>query len=320
MTCRGSVPANAIELRGLTRSYGDVHALRGLDLDVPVGSIFGFLGPNGAGKTTTIRILVGLLRATSGRVRVLGLDPGHDSLEIRRNVGYLAQLPRFHDDLTPRETLRFARRFFPGGHSRTAEAQIDDVIDLVGIGDVADRAVGGLSGGQRQRLGIAQACVHQPRLLVLDEPAAALDPIGRRDVLTIMQKLRGDTTIFFSTHILDDVQRVADTVAVVDHGVRIAQATTDDLLGDGTPSYLIEVQGSTERARSALRNMPWVTDIGVDGGQATSMLTVQVAAAGIENELLRALLDSGSVSVVSFRPHRFDLEDVFMRLVEPTPR
>src|SRR4051812_4734106 len=204
-----------IEARGLTKAYRGVQVLKGIDLQVRRHSIFAFLGPNGAGKSTTIKLLLGLARPTSGTARVFGLDMARDSVAIRHRLGYLAQDPRYYEDLTARQTLRFVAGFFYSGPKRAIEARIAESLELVGLADRADRPIKGFSGGERQRLGIAQAQVNCPDLLTLDEPAAALDPIGRRDVLEVMGRLREHTTIFYSTHILSDVQRVSDTVAIL---------------------------------------------------------------------------------------------------------
>ena len=193
----------AIETHGLTKRFGSVEALESLNLQVPRGSIFGFLGPNGAGKSTTIKLLLGLSRPTAGTGQIFGLDVRTDSLAIRRRIGYLAQEPRFYDDLSVRETLRFVANFFTSGPTEALEQRIAESIELVGMQDKADRPIRGFSTGERQRLGIAQAQVHEPELLILDEPAASVDPMGRHDVLGIMQRLRErGTTIFYSTHIL----------------------------------------------------------------------------------------------------------------------
>ena len=206
-----------ISTEGLSKSYRGVAALEDLDLRVPRHAIFGFLGPNGAGKSTTIKLLLGLSRPTRGSATIFGLDSVRDSVAIRERVGYLAQEPRFYDHMTARETLRFAARFFYDGPADLIEERVAEVLDLVGLDDRADRPIKGFSGGERQRLGIAQAQVNYPELLILDEPAAALDPMGRRDVLEVMERLRKHTTIFYSTHILDDVQRVSDSVAIMNH-------------------------------------------------------------------------------------------------------
>jgi ABC-2 type transport system ATP-binding protein len=193
-------------------------ALDGLDLKVSRNSIFGFLGPNGAGKSTTIKLLLGLIQPTGGQATVFGRDVKSGSVEIRKQVGYLAQDPRYYEHLTARQILRYTVRFFYKGPRDLIEARVAEMLELVGLEDKADRPVKGFSGGERQRLGIAQAQVNYPDLLILDEPAASLDPMGRHDVLAVMEKLRKYTTVFYSTHILEDVQRVSDTVAILDKG------------------------------------------------------------------------------------------------------
>jgi ABC-2 type transport system ATP-binding protein len=311
----------AIRIQGLGKRYGDVVALRSLDLEVPRGSIFGFLGPNGSGKTTAMRILLGLARPTSGSATVLGFDAVAQSLEIRQRVGYLAQLPRFYDDLTPRETLRFSRGFFPHDRDHGVEDDLGEALELVGLRDKADQRVGGLSGGQRQRLGIAQAYVHRPDLLILDEPAAALDPIGRRDVLEIMRRLRGDTTIFYSTHILDDVERISDTVAVLHEGQRVAQAPIEQLLtGSGAASFVIELRGDTADAAHRLEQLPFVVATEIVPLEDRARLRVSVDDVdAAERRLLRELLAIDDVRITSYAAHRLDLEQVFVDLVEEVP-
>ncbi|HSR14674.1 MAG TPA: ABC transporter ATP-binding protein, partial [Gemmatimonadales bacterium] len=235
----------AIRTAGLTKTFKGVEAVRGIDLEVPRNTIFGFLGPNGAGKTTTIKLLLGLARPTAGTAEVFGQDIGRDTLEIRRRVGYLAQDPRYYEHMTARETLRFTARFFYAGPGAAIERRVAETLELVGLEDKADRPIRGFSGGERQRLGIAQAQINQPDLLILDEPAASLDPMGRRDVLEVMHRLRSHTTIFYSTHILDDVQRVSDTVAIMHQGRLAAQAPIGDLLAgaSGETVYLVAIKG-----------------------------------------------------------------------------
>ena len=235
-----------IETQGLSKSFGDTEALKSLNLSVPKNSIFAFLGPNGAGKTTTIKLLLGLARPTSGCAHIFGLDIIRNSADIRRRVGYLAQEPRYYEHMTARETLRFTARFFYSGPAAGVEARVAETLTLVGLEDKADRPVKGFSGGERQRLGIAQAQVNHPDLLILDEPAASLDPQGRHDVLEVMERLRKHTTIFYSTHILSDVQRVSDTVAILDRGRLIAQAPIDELLAGSGTAYLLIVKGDVD--------------------------------------------------------------------------
>jgi len=308
-----------IRAHQLTKRYkGGVVALDGLDLEVRRNSIFGFLGPNGAGKTTTIKLLLGLARPTSGSAELFGFDAERDTLEVRRRVGYLAQDPRYYDEMTARQTLRFTVRFFFQGPKRELEQRIDESLELVGLSDKADRPIRSFSGGERQRLGIAQAQISGPDLLILDEPAASLDPMGRRDVLEIMGKLRAHTTIFYSTHILDDVQRVSDTVAILNHGKLIARAPIDVLLaGSGHTTYSLEVRGAIERARDRVEAVPWVASVEAEpfeGGARWSVAVLDEAAA--DEDLLRLVLQDEGVRVHSYGRRRFQLEDVFMSLLE----
>lgn len=307
----------AVRIEGLVKRFGDVVALDGLDLEVPRGSVFGFLGPNGSGKTTAMRTLVGLVRPTAGSATVLGLDVVADSVAIRQRVGYLAQHPTFYNELSARENLRFARGFYPRDPDRRVEDDIDEVLTLVGLAGKGDQPVGGFSGGQRQRLGIAQAQIHRPELLVLDEPASALDPLGRRDVLEILRRLRGTATVLYSTHILDDVQRVSDTVAILQRGRRRAQAPMSELLdGDGTV-YALTVAGDVAAVVPRLQAQPWVAGVTTDHREGHSELRVTVTDDDVAaHRLLRLVLTDTEAVVTAFNRHRFELEDVFVDLVE----
>lgn len=316
-----------IETRGLTKTYGPVVALKELDLSVRRNSIFGFLGPNGAGKTTTMKLLLGLARPSSGSGSVFGKDIVRESFEIRRRVGYLAQDPRYYGYMTARETLRFAARFFYSGPEEAIERRVGESLDLVGLSDRADRQIKGFSGGELQRLGLAQAQINDPELLILDEPAASLDPMGRRDVLEIMERLRDErgTTIFYSTHILDDVQRVSDSVAVLRNGRLLAQAPIEELLtagGAGTAVFELILKSVSEKAlgeaRERVRSREWVSALeespGPGGEHGWVVSTTDEAAA--EEELLRLILAGRGVRVLSFGKRRQRLEDAFFNLIE----
>jgi ABC-2 type transport system ATP-binding protein len=307
-----------IQTHELGKTYGDVAALQSLNLKVPPRSIFGFLGPNGAGKSTTIRLLLGLARPTSGTASVFDMDILRDSAEIRNHIGYLAQDPRYYDDMTARETLRFTVRFFFKGPKQKIEDRIAETLELVGLSDKADRPIKGFSGGERQRLGIAQAQVNYPDLLILDEPAASLDPMGRRDVLEVMERLRKHTTIFYSTHILSDVQRVSDTVAILNHGKLIAQAPIDELLtGNGAVVYSLVVKGEGASTRERLLRQPWVKSVALKHVNGTTELEVSTIDEGTaEARLLRMALDDPGTVVTEFGRHKYDLEEVFVQLVE----
>ena len=307
-----------IETYGLTKRFGSVQALESLNLQVPRGSIFGFLGPNGAGKSTTIKLLLGLSRPTAGNGQIFGLDVRTQSLAVRRRIGYLAQEPRFYDDLSVRETLRFVAHFFTSGPSETLERRIDETIDLVGPRDKADRPIRGFSTGERQRLGIAQAQVHEPELLILDEPAASLDPMGRHDVLEIMQRLRErGTTVFYSTHILSDVQRVSDTVAILNRGRLVSQAPIDALLSRGGDTYTLALRGDAQPALQRLAHEPWIKNVDVLSQNGTTRLKVHVSDEQAANaQLVQLVTAGGSATVQEFWHDKPDLEDVFLKLVD----
>ncbi len=221
MTERSVAEATAVDAAvttdGLTKRYGDVLALDRLDLDVPTGTVFGLLGPNGAGKTTTIRLLTGLARPTAGRARVAGVEIGGDDLAARQRIGYLDQDPRFYGWMRGRELLELVGRLH-GLAGAELRQRVDETLELVGLAEAGRRRIGGYSGGMRQRLGLGQAIVHRPPLLILDEPVSSLDPEGRRDLLALIAGLRGASTVVFSTHVLSDVERICDRIAILDHG------------------------------------------------------------------------------------------------------
>jgi ABC-2 type transport system ATP-binding protein len=309
--------SNVIRTQGLSKRYDSVKALKSLDLNVPKNSIFGFLGPNGAGKSTAIKLLLGLIHPTAGGGEIFGMDIVEESLAIRQRVGYLAQHPRFYEHLTPRETLRFVARFFYADDS-TIERKVDQALDLVQLSAKADRKVKGFSGGEMQRLGIAQAQINEPDLLILDEPASALDPMGREQVLAIMEQLREQATIFYSTHILDDVQRVSDQVAILDRGQLIAQGSIEALLngGDGIV-YSLATRSAPASLEAMLRSQPWVSSLTVSQVDGLASWKVGVSDdQAAEEKLLRLVLADERVRVVEYGREKVELEDVFIQLVK----
>lgn len=331
---RGALPGEGessappvISTQGLSKSYRRVQALKPLDITVPKNSIFGFLGPNGAGKTTAIKLLLGLARPTSGTGTVFGKDIAAEGVEIRSRVGYLAQEPRFYGFMTAREILRFTAHFFYSGPEKAIERRIEESLVLVGLEEKADRKVKGFSGGERQRLGLAQAQINDPELLILDEPAASLDPMGRRDVLSIMEGFKERATIFYSTHILSDVQRVSDAVAILKDGELLAQAPTEELLAvrtGGTAVYELLLKAPGEetakrlaKVRSQIHGLPWVSSLEEDTGAGEVRWLVGVTdEAAAEEDLLRLVLSHRGVRVVSFGHQRRSMEEAFFGLVE----
>ena len=217
-----------IQCQGLTKRYGNIVALDDLNLVVEERSVFGFLGPNGAGKTTTIRLLTGLSLPSAGTARVADEEVTSNSQALRSKIGYLPDVPAFYEWMTGREFLHFVGEIhrLP---ARERNKRADEILDLVDLQEAAGRRIGGYSRGMKQRLGIAQAIINRPEVLFMDEPTSALDPIGRRDVLLLIERLSQETTIFMSTHILSDVERVCDTVGIIDRGKLVTQSTVEEL-------------------------------------------------------------------------------------------
>ena len=319
-TAGTATPELAISTSGLTKRYsGGVTALDHLSLNVPSGSIFGFLGPNGAGKTTTLRLLTGLARATDGTGTVAGIEIGGTDGRLPRNIGYLDQDPRFYGWMRGRELLDMVGKLH-GLHGYELRQRVGEVLEIVGLSDAAHRRIGGYSGGMRQRLGIGQALINQPRVLFLDEPVSSLDPEGRRDVLEIVSRLRGTATVFMSTHILNDVERVCDRVAILNVGHLVVEGPIDELLDRyAQPVYELEPEpqqdGALDRLAGLLRGAAWVREI------QTTPDTVRVFVndpkiAG--PAILPAIAGSG-VTLARFERARPSLEDVFLRLVAERP-
>jgi len=301
----------AIEIAGLTKLYGKEPALAGVDLRVAEGSVFGFLGPNGAGKTTTLRILAGLARPTSGSARILGHDVIREADEVHALMGYLPDVPGFYKWMTAEEFLDLSGRLFDlSGH--VLRERRDTLLDLAGLAGVTTR-IGGYSRGMKQRLGVAQALINAPRILLLDEPTSALDPIGRRELLEMIAALAGRTTVFFSTHILADVERVCDTVAVLAKGRVVEQAGIEELKArhGGAQRVVIEVDDPA-RLEAALRSAAWSTGVTRDGLD----LIVEVTNHDVAFREVPALVAGLALRLRRFEAVEASLEDVFVDLVE----
>jgi ABC-2 type transport system ATP-binding protein len=307
-----------IHTQGLSKTYKQISALKGLDLKVPKNSIFGFLGPNGAGKTTTIKLLLGLTKPSGGSGTIFGHDIVRDSIALRRRVGYLPQDPRFYEHMTARQTLDFTARFFFSGPGDALAHRVEETLELVGLDDKADRPIKTFSGGERQRLGIAQAQVNYPDLLILDEPAASLDPLGRRDVLEVMERLRKYATVFYCTHILDDVQRVSDRVAILNHGELVSQGTIEELLaGSDSVAFLVKFRGEPGALQEMISRRPWTLGIQqtlTAKGHSWIIRVSELETA--ENELFRLLAAEKGIVITEYRRKAYELEDVFIQIIE----
>jgi ABC-2 type transport system ATP-binding protein len=291
---------SVVETSGLTKRYGSHTALDGVDLSVPAGSVFGLVGPNGAGTTTLLGLLSGLRRPTSGQ---LHLDAP------RRKVALLPDTPQFDPWLTGREVVELARHLVARD---SAGRPVLDVLADAGLADAADRRVGGYSRGMLQRLGLAATIIGEPDILLLDEPASALDPAGRREVLDLIGRLRGHATVILSSHILTDVQEVCDAVGVLRAGRLLFQGPLENLLvGRAVPAYRVHLRPPLDPAVAALRAQPWVSGVEPDGPQTLRVTVTSLTEAEVR---LAGVLAGCDARVVSLAPLAPDLEDVFLEL------
>ncbi len=323
-TCSASETVH-IRTRGLSKQYDDLIAVDHLDLDVHAGEIFGLLGQNGAGKTTTILMLLGLTEPTSGAARVMGLDPTRGPLEVKRRVGYMPDSVGFYGDMTGRQNLRYTARLnrVPAAE---AERTIDEVLDQVGLTARADDRVDTYSRGMLQRLGIADALVKDPDVLILDEPTTAIDPLGVAEVLDLLRRLVDERgmAILLSSHLLNQVQSVCDRIGIFASGRLIGQGTMDELaarFGDGAAllevgldttdvddearagDILAGVDGVASATRGARTDDPWTVRMapGADPVRTRVAILAAVAASGLP--------------LVSIRPVVPSLEDIYRRAV-----
>ncbi len=289
-----------LETTGLSKRYGGHVALDAVDLAVPEGAVYGLVGPNGAGKTTLLAILAGLRRPTAGTVHCA---------RPRRRVALLPDTPQFDPWLTGREVVALARHLVAPD---VPASRVDAVLRDTGLADAADRRVGGYSRGMLQRLGLAATVIGEPELLLLDEPASALDPAGRREVLDLIAQLRVRATTLLSSHILADVQEVCDTVGILRAGRLLYQGTLDALLvGQAVPAYRVHLREPVEPAVQRLRGEAWVTGVDVDTAQS---LRVGVRSLAEAELMLPRVLAACDARVISLAPQAADLEDVFLEL------
>ena len=289
-----------LETTGLSKRYGGHVALDAVDLAVPEGAVYGLVGPNGAGKTTLLAILAGLRRPTAGTVHCA---------RPRRRVALLPDTPQFDPWLTGREVVALARHLVAPD---VPASRVDAVLRDTGLADAADRRVGGYSRGMLQRLGLAATVIGEPELLLLDEPASALDPAGRREVLDLIAQLRVRATPLLSSHILADVQEVCDTVGILRAGRLLYQGTLDALLvGQAVPAYRVHLREPVEPAVQRLRGEAWVTGVDVDTAQS---LRVGVRSLAEAELMLPRVLAACDARVISLAPQAADLEDVFLEL------
>lgn len=306
-----------IEIEGLSKAFGTKLAVDNVSFRVEEGEIMGFLGPNGAGKSTTMNILTGYLSATSGTCRVNGIDILENPLEAKRQIGFLPELPPLYTDMTVKEYLSFIYdlkgcRFPKGQHIR-------EICDVVKIGDVYDRLIGNLSKGYRQRVGIAQALIGNPRVLIFDEPTVGLDPKQIIDIRNLIRMLGKEHTIILSTHILPEVQAVCDRIVVINKGKLVANEKTEDLVTavDGSRKMIAKIVGPQDDVEKALKAVAGIRSVDVLGKRDTDSISYLIESeerVDARKPLFYTLASKGW-PLVGLEGMELSLEDIFIRLV-----
>ena len=305
----------AIKTEGLSKRFGNVIALDNLDLEVPENVVFGFLGPNGAGKTTTVKLLTGFTRASSGSAIVAGEKVTLDSVRLRSLIGLLPDVPAFYDWMTGKEFLSFVAEIYQLSREQ-AKKRTGELLEMAELEKAQNRRIGGYSRGMRQRLGIAQALVNQPKVLFMDEPTSALDPIGRREVLGLIQQLRQTTTIFMSTHILSDVERVCDMVGIIDNGKLIITSTVKALRQKYAHSvFELEFLEDAHPVLETLHNIEWLAEPEIVIDHDTPFVRVRALDTEHARRELPKIIANSGLTVTRYEMTAPSLEDIFIEIV-----
>lgn len=301
----------AIETKELTKRYKTVTAVDNLDLHVPKGSIFGFLGPNGAGKTTTLKMLMGFTTPTTGEALVLGENVMANGGNFRKQVGYLPDVPSYYNWMRADEFLSFSGQLFGLGGSKLKN-RVAELIDMAGLSGVKTH-IGGFSRGMKQRLGIAQALINKPEVVLMDEPTSALDPIGRKEVLEMISRFKGNMTVVLSTHILSDVEKVCDTVAILNEGKLVTEEPITTLKEKYIHSaILLRVLGDIKQVSDEIAKLDWVKQTELQD----DTLRIVVSNMASAQKAIPKVLAQMDVGLRDFRIDEANLEDIFVRLVK----
>ncbi len=297
----------AISARSLVKHYGPVKAVKEVNLDVRRGEIYGFLGRNGAGKTTTIRMLLGLIRPTSGSILLFGLPLHGNREKILGRVGSLVESASAYPNLTVRENLEIQRRL-----TRSPAGSVERIVDLLKLGEYANRRTGTLSLGNKQRLSLARALLHRPELLILDEPANGLDPAGIIEIRALLRRLAAEEgiTVFMSSHILDEVEHLADRIGIIHDGILVEEVSAEELRRRNRVSIDIDVADSV-RAEEILRR-----ELGISGIARIDSRALSITDPEIEPEAVARTLVNAGIGISRLLPVEEDLERHFMRITE----
>ena len=304
-----------IEVEHLTKRYGSVTAVDDVSFRVNKGEILGFLGPNGAGKTTTMRVLTGYIPASDGRAAVAGYDVFDHPIEAKQRTGYLPETPPLYPDMTVREYLHFVGKI-KGVAPKDRAARVEQVMARTWVGDMAGRACGKLSKGYRQRVGLAQALIHNPEVLILDEPTAGLDPKQIIETRHLIKALAGDHTIILSTHILTEVEQTCQRVVIINKGKVVAEDTPENLTRRlrGSATMFVQVDGDRAAdAQAALERVAGVARVTLVDASGTAFEVESESGRDVRRDLARAVI-GGGWGLLELRPLRLSLEEVFLSL------
>ena len=307
-----------VEVNDLVKRYGNHLAVDHLSFTVEPGQVYGFLGPNGAGKSTTMNLMTGYLGPTSGQVLVDGVSVTEDPERAKRSIGYLPELPPLYPDMGVEEYLFFCARLkrVPKGEW---ESQVDRVMEMTDTGAVADRLIAHLSKGYKQRVGLAQALLGFPKLLILDEPTVGLDPKQMLEMRTLIRQLAGEYTILLSSHILSEVQEVCDHVLIINHGKKVADGTPAQLTAmlTGASALLVTVRGEAEKAQALLEGtVPGGRVIHLAGDGAESAFRVEPTPGSDPRETIFRACAGADLPLLDMHYDAVSLEDVFLRLTD----
>ncbi len=306
-----------IEVNDLTKYYGPKMAISQVTFRVEKGEILGLLGPNAAGKTTTMRILTCYMPATNGTARVAGYDVFEDSLEVRRRIGYLPENPPLYSDMTAAQYLDFVTKI-RGIDGRDRKRRIQDVVELCHIGEVQHTLIGKLSKGFKQRVGLAQALVHRPEIIILDEPTIGLDPKQIIQVRELIKSLGGEHTIILSSHILPEVSQVCQRVVIINEGQVVAQDTPENLTSQlkGAERLFVEVEGPAHQVAKKIKALPGITKVTLEGStrEDRSGFTVESQLKKDIRAALAAAVVGEGWGLLEMRPVGMSLEEIFLHL------
>lgn len=297
-----------LKASNLVKQFGNIDAVNKIDFQIEEGKCVALLGPNGAGKTTTLKMLAGLLKPTSGSIEFKG-KKGKD---LREFIGYLPQSTAFFNWMSGMEFLVFAGQLAKLGR-KEAEQRSEELLERVGLRDAKKRKIGGYSGGMKQRLGLAQALIHRPKLLILDEPVSALDPHGRREVLEMMREIKEETTILFSTHVLHDAEEISDDILIMHDGEIAVSGSLESVMKEyQQPILHIEFESQADDWLKSIASYSFVSEVNIQGNKASILLTDMEKG---KQALLKEIVDK-NLPIRKFEMSQTTLEDLFMKVVK----